>query len=111
MLDAALRSVADDLTGCLAGQSLPVTARGKVRADGTVEEIDVAPTGPAAACVASAVRYAHFEPTRVGGRFVRDLPGDPSAPPMNVVPSALDANRQADAGLHPDHVHLHAGVG
>ena len=104
VVSAALRGVDDEIRACLAGQSVAVTVRGQVHADGNIEELEATPAGAPASCVASAVRNARFAPTPEGGRIAAEFPSDPDAPlPQAVAPSELEKNRiKGDRNIVPD---------
>lgn len=104
VVSAALRAVDDEIRACLAGQSVAVMVRGKVHADGNIEELEATPSGAPASCVASAVRNARFAPTPEGGRIAVEFPGDPDAPlPQTVAPMQLEKNRiKGNRNIVPD---------
>jgi len=102
--EAALLGVMGEITACLAGQSVQLTAYGWARPDGTIERISVEPPGPVASCVAGAIRNVHFSPTANGVSFQRKFSGDPTAkPPRNIQPSELDKLRiKGEKNIVPD---------
>jgi len=102
--EAALLGVMDEVTACLAGQSVQLTADGWARPDGTIERISVEPPGPVASCVAGAIRNVRFPPTATGVSFHREFSGDPTAkPPRTIQPSELDKLRiKGEKNILPD---------